>query len=169
MRLRRSLDLHLTAMVPHRAWFGHVDGRAWHDITTSGRRLARLVSVPTASPSSCPDSCAQLAYLRHSFTSSHSLLLVSPFPQRSAFNTFIFFPCPNARLVCFLTFSLPRSKRFFFSQCFLVPLSLFLFCPWHWSSLPIPSPHFRILVISMMREALVRSGGPQTRLGCGRR
>lgn len=77
------------------------NGRAWHDRLVDNERgvsrsqmgrsarLARFISVPTAGPPRVVPS-SQLVYsapvVPLTLTSSHSLLLVSPFPpsQRSA-------------------------------------------------------------------------------------
>lgn len=68
----------------------------------------------------------------------------------------------------FLSTTVYRAANVLF-QCFLLALSLLSFCPWHWLSLLIPPLRFRTLDISIMREALVKSGGTQTPLDSGRR
>ena len=147
------------------AWLGNV-GRAWH------------VDKQAAPRSFIPFEFRLLAHLKSCFpltgsppslfsTSSHSLLLVTPFPPSALSPSTIFF----CFLLCPTFYSLSTAQLKILFQCFLVALSISLlsFCPWHWSSWLILPPRFRILDISIMRGALARSGGLQTRLDCGRR
>ena len=75
---------------------------------------------------------------------------------------------PSTNFICCLVLrSLPQYTAR--QKCFLVALSPLSFCPWQWLSSPISPLPFRILDISIMREVLVRLGGPQTRPDSGRR
>jgi len=155
------------------------NGRPWHVSTTSAG-CRKFVGTP---PSLVPFQFRLLAHLKSwcplSWLTSVALLPLKLPPVTHFLSSLLSLGAQlSTNFICclalrsnsshFLSTSVYRAAKVLF-QCFLVALSLLSFCPWHRLSSLRSYLRFRILDISIMREALVRLGGLQTRLDSGRR
>ena len=147
----------------------------------------RSVKAPVSAEVSTPIWCLALKHFSSNcWTPSRSFLPVTLLSSSllylssalSPIPTNILFVVPASTLSLHFSFSPLILFSFYFpsklfaataySKCFLVALSLLLFCPWRWLPWPILRLRLRVRDRSSMREALARSRGLQTRLDCGR-